>query len=165
MSQPANPVNIPPMHHQSWSRDSYTLTTSPTAMDLVAITQYIIHESYWAKTTSAEILRKALDHSFNFHLLHEGKQVGLARVITDFATFGYLSDVYVRPEHAGKGLGKWMMETILAHPELQGFRRWLLLTKDAHGLYEKFGFISPRQSEAILERPGIAGDTCAGEPE
>ena len=83
--------------HVVWSFNTYTLTTDPAAMDLAAITQYIIHESYWAKTTSPEILRKALDHSFNFHLLHAGKQVGLARVITDFPTFGYLSDVYCRP--------------------------------------------------------------------
>src|SRR5262245_19513541 len=111
------------MTHLTWTRGEYRLTTDPAAMDVAAITRYVVHESYWGGHTTPEILKKALEHSFNFHLLHRGHQVGLARVITDFATLGYLSDVYVLPEHAGKGLGQWMLRTILDHPELQNFRR------------------------------------------
>jgi GNAT superfamily N-acetyltransferase len=142
------------MNHLSWTRGEYRLTTDPAAMDVAAITQYVVKESYWGAQTTPETLRRGLEGSFNFHLLHNGKQVGLARVITDFATLGYLSDVYVLPEHAGRGLGQWMLQTILEHPELQGFRRWLLLTRDAHGLYKKFGFASPRKPETFMELPG-----------
>jgi GNAT superfamily N-acetyltransferase len=81
-------------------------------------------------------------------------QIGFARVITDFATFAWIADAFVTPQHRGKGLSKWLMETILNHPELQGFRRWVLATKDAQDLYAKFGFAPLRQPKRWMERPG-----------
>ena len=107
-----------------------------------------------------EVVRRALEHSLVFGLFDTGSpradglpgQIGLARVITDRATFAYISDVFVLYRYRGGGLSKWLMEVITAHPQLQGLRRWMLLTADAHGLYRRFGFSEPAQPERIMER-------------
>lgn len=120
-------------------KGTYTITTDPRRLDLVAVHAYLT-QSYWAEGIPKEILAKAIDSSLCFSLLDGDRQIGLARVVTDRATFAYLCDVYVLEEYRGRGLGKWLMEELMTHPDLQGLRRFVLITRDAHGLYEQFGF-------------------------
>jgi len=127
-----------------WRNGSYTITTDPARVDLAVVHGYLT-ASYWAKGIPLEIVRRSVEHALNFSLWHEPadghpRQVGFARVITDQATFAYVGDVFVLDPHRGLGLSKWLMRVILDHPGLQGFRRWCLLTRDAHGLYAQVGF-------------------------
>ncbi len=120
--------------------NGYAISTEVQKMDVEAIYAYL-SRSYWAEGRTKATVEKSLQHSLNFGVFTvEGAQIGFARVITDYATFAYLADVFILEEHRGKGLSKWLMETIMAHPELQGLRRWSLATRDAHGLYAQFGF-------------------------
>jgi GNAT superfamily N-acetyltransferase len=120
--------------------NDYTISTEVQKMDVEAIYAYLAR-SYWAEGRTKSTVEKSIRNSLNFGVFApEGAQVGFARVITDYATFAYLADVYILEEHRGHGLSKWLMETIMAHPELQGLRRWSLATRDAHGLYAQFGF-------------------------
>ncbi|MFN7629184.1 MAG: GNAT family N-acetyltransferase [Pirellula sp.] len=107
-----------------------------------------------------DVLTRAIDGSICFGLFFRDAQVGFARVITDRATFAYLCDVYVLPEYRGRGLARWLMEVVVAHPDLQGLRRFVLVTRDAHGLYEKFGFKPLARPEGYMElhRPNIYSD-------
>ena len=101
---------------------------------------YLCNESYWAKNIPLGIVKKRIKGSVCFGLYHHEEQIGFARVITDRATFGYLADVFILENYRGRSLGKWLMEVLMGHPRLQGFRRWMLATRDAHGLYASFGF-------------------------
>lgn len=125
------------------TRGDYTLSTDPACLDIDVILGYLTR-SYWAAGRPRATMELALKHSLCLGLYHragdERTQVGLVRVITDYATFAYLCDVFVLEAHQGHGLGKWMIETIRALPELSGLRRWLLATRDAHGLYRQYGF-------------------------
>ena len=132
--------------------EEYVLTTDKTKLDLIAVHDYLSNHSYWAKNIPFTIVENAAAHSLTFILLHQDAQVGYARVVTDYSTFAYLCDVYVLKDHRGKGLSKWMMESIHAHPNLQGLRRWVLLTMDAHGLYSQFGWSSPKIPDRYMER-------------
>jgi GNAT superfamily N-acetyltransferase len=134
-----------------WRRGEYLITTNPERVD-VAVVHGFLAASYWAKEIPLEIFERSIEHSLNFSLYHGASQVGFARVITDYATFGYLGDVFVLESHRGRGLSKWLMEVVITHPELQGFRRWVLLTRDAHGLYEQFGFKPVAAPERYMER-------------
>jgi GNAT superfamily N-acetyltransferase len=109
-------------------------------VDLDAVHRYLSEESYWAKGVTREVVERSIAHSLPFSAFDGETQVGFARVITDRATFAYLADVFVLPSHRGRGISKLLMTAILAHPELQGLRRWSLVTRDAHGLYAQFGF-------------------------
>lgn len=135
---------------QEWQRGEYTISTDPARIDLDAVHAYL-SQSYWATGISRELVARCIAGSVAFGIFRGREQVGLARVITDRATFGYLADVYVLEAHRGKGLSKWLMEVILSHPELQGFRRWMLATRDAHGLYAQFGFVPVGRPESIME--------------
>ena len=137
-------------------RDDYTISTDPGRFDLNVIHGYLTR-SYWAEGISRELVEQSIAKSLCFGIFHGNKQVGFARVITDKTTFGYLADVFVLEEYRGRGLSKWLMEVIMAHPELQGFRRWLLATRGAHGLYKKFGFALLEHPENMMEivRPGL----------
>jgi GNAT superfamily N-acetyltransferase len=117
----------------------YAISTDPGRLDVDAIYAYL-SQSYWAAGRARDVVAKSLAHSLCFGLYHQGAQVGLVRVITDYATFAYLCDVYVLEAHRKQGLSKWLLACVKAHPELQGVRRWLLVTRDAHGLYAQFGF-------------------------
>jgi len=120
--------------------DGYSISTNFTDMDIAVIHGYISN-SYWAKGMPMNVLEKAISNSLCFGVFTDaGQQVGFARLITDSATFAYLADVFILEPHRGKGLSKRLMESVIAHPELQGLRRITLSTKDAHGLYKKFGF-------------------------
>jgi GNAT superfamily N-acetyltransferase len=127
------------MNDAAFLKKGYEISLDKTKLDFDAIYGYLT-TTYWAKGMPGEKLRIALENSMCFGLYYNGAQVGLARIITDKATFAYLCDVYVLDAHRGIGLSKWMMQTILAHPELQGLRRWSLATADAQGLYSQFGF-------------------------
>ena len=109
------------------------------AVDLDAVHAFL-SRAYWSEGIPRETVARAIAGSIPFSVLHDGKQVGFARVITDRATFGYLADVYILEEYRGRGLSLKLMDTIMAHPDLQGLRRFLLVTRDAHGVYRRYGF-------------------------
>ena len=136
-----------------WRRGEYTISTDNERLDLVVIHNFISHQSYWGQGRKIETVQRSLEHSLNFGVFENDRQVGFARVVTDFATFAWLADVFILEEHRGQGLARWLMQTILAHPDLQGFRRWVLATKDAHKLYQKFGFMELKRPERWMERP------------
>lgn len=148
-------------------RDGYLISTDPALLDAEAIHAFL-SRAYWCEGIPLDTVRRALEGSLCFGLYeaasqaggrHAGPkaQVGLARVITDCATFAYLCDVYVLEEHRGRGLGKWLIERVLESPRLQGLRRWVLVTRDAHGLYREAGFTGLAAPERYMEivRPGI----------
>ena len=120
-------------------KDNYTISTDPSRLDVDAITDMLTH-AYWAQGRTRERIEKSIANSLVFGTYKGNRQIGLARVVSDYATFAWLCDVFIHEDHRGKGLGKWLMETIHAHPDLQGLRRWMLATKDAHGLYQQFGW-------------------------
>jgi GNAT superfamily N-acetyltransferase len=128
------------MHIYQVQKDMYTISTDKSKLDIAVIHNYLSKESYWAKNIPVATVMKSIEGSYCFGVYEAGKQIGFARVITDCATFGWIADVFILEAFRGRGLSKWLMETIMACPELQDFRRWMLATKDAHGLYEKFGF-------------------------
>src|SRR5947207_15125235 len=126
------------MTHE-WRRDPYIISTDKARLDITGIHGFLTW-SYWSEGISMARVSKAIDNSLNFGLYKGDEQIGFARLVTDYATFAYLADVFVLEPYRGLGLSKWLMEVIVAHPELQGLRRWLLGTKDAHALYSKVGF-------------------------
>ncbi|MEP6569030.1 MAG: GNAT family N-acetyltransferase [Acidobacteriota bacterium] len=138
---------------ESWERDDYLITTDRSRLDVALIHNFISNQSYWGLGRPLEVVHRALDNSLNFGLYRAEQQIGFARVVTDYATFAWIADVFVLPEHRGAGLSKWLMEVMLSHPQLQGFRRWVLATKDAHSLYTRFGFISLHRPDRWMERP------------
>jgi len=121
------------------STNEYWVTADNEKLDFDSIHNWITN-SYWAAGRTKEAMKKVMDNSLNFGLFHNEKQVGYARVITDFHTLSYLCDVIIDEEYRGKGLGKMLMKEVLDYPELKTIKRWLLFTKDAHGLYRQFGF-------------------------
>jgi len=124
---------------QQWQQGEYLISTDKSRLDLAEIHSFLT-TSYWAAGIPMEVVKKSIEHSLAFGVYKGDQQVGFARVITDYATFAYLGDVFILEPFRGQGLSKWLMKVIIAHPELQGLRRWVLLTRDAHGLYEKVGF-------------------------
>jgi GNAT superfamily N-acetyltransferase len=137
------------MNHE-WHQGGYTVSTDPQRLDMKTIHGFLT-KAYWALGIPMEILKRSIDNSIPFGIYQGERLVGFGRVITDRATFGYIGDVFVLEEHRGHGLSKWLVECMLAHPELQGFRRWILLTRDAQGLYKKFGFMTPPNPERYME--------------
>ncbi len=134
-----------------WLKDGFTISCDPGKLDQAVVAQFLA-SSYWAKGIPASTVEKSLDNSLCFSLLEGNRQIGFARVISDRATFAYLADVFVLAEYRGKGLAKWMIECILNHSELQGLRRWLLATRDAHELYRKYGFTPLKVPDMFMER-------------
>ncbi len=135
-------------------RGEYTIDTDPRRLNLDVIHGYLAGRSYWAKGRSRETVEKSVAHSLCFGLYDGDQQVGFARVVSDQVTFGWLCDVFVLESHRGRGLGKWLVETILQHPTVRGLRRLLLATRDAHGLYQKYaGFRPLEHPEKLMERP------------
>jgi N-acetylglutamate synthase-like GNAT family acetyltransferase len=124
----------------SYTRSDFVIFTDAAKADPKAIHQYLSQDSYWAQNVPLETVAKSLENSLCFSLYAREKQIGLARVVTDKATFAYLCDVYVLAEFRGQGLSKWLMECVKDHPDLKNIRRFMLATKDAHGLYTQFGF-------------------------
>ena len=119
----------------------YSISTDPARLDVTAIHRWLSEESYWARHIPRATMERAIANSLNFGLYApDGRQAGFCRVVTDRATFAWLCDVFVLPEHQGHGLAKWLVRTMLAHPDLQNLRRHLLATFDAHTLYQRFGY-------------------------
>jgi len=137
-------------------RDGFTVSTDPARLDVDAIHAYLTR-SYWADGISRELVQRSIENSLCFGLFDGTRQVGFARVITDRATFAYLCDVYVLEEQRGAGLGKWLMDAVMSHPDVRGLRRWMLMTRDAHGLYAQHGFTPLAKPESAMEiaRPGL----------
>jgi len=139
-----------------WQQGEYTISDERARLDFGLIHRFISEESYWGQGRALEVVRRSVENSLPFGVYRGAEQVGFARVVTDYATFAWVADVFVVGEHRGRGLSKWLMEVILSHPELQGFRRWVLATKDAHGLYRQFGFRELKLPERWMERPDPA---------
>lgn len=133
-----------------WRRGGYTVTDDRAALDTEVVFGFL-SESYWAKGILRETCLRSLENSLCFMLLQGDRQVGFCRAVTDRATFAYLADVFVLPEHRGQGLGKWLVACVREHPELQGLRRWMLATSDAHGLYSSQGFNPVRDPAVFME--------------
>ena len=134
-----------------WKRDGLTVSTERARLDRDAIHEFL-RGSYWAKGIPRALVDRSIENSLCFGLYEGETLIGFARVISDNATFGYLSDVFVLESHRGRGLGTWFMETVLSHPDLQNLRRWMLATADAHGLYRKVGFTALSKPERIMEK-------------
>ena len=122
-----------------WTRGGFSISTDPERLNRALIRDFLAG-SYWAPGIPSEIVDRSIEGALCFGIYEGGDQVGFARVITDRATFAYLADVFVLESHRGRGLAVWLMEVVMGHPELQNLRRWILMTRDAHGLYRKFGF-------------------------
>lgn len=120
-------------------RDAYTLSTNPARLDVPLIHAYLSEQSYWAQGRSLTTVETSIAHSVCFGVYNGGRQVAFARVVTDYATFAWLCDVFVLESERGQGLGKWLVQSVVAHPDLQGLRRLLLATRDAHDLYRRYG--------------------------
>jgi GNAT superfamily N-acetyltransferase len=137
-------------------RDNFLISTDPSRLDARAIHAYL-DRSYWAAGIPMDVLERAIRGSLCFGLYDGDRQIGFARTVTDRATFAYLADVYVLESYRGQGLAKWMMHVIMAHPDLQGLRRFALATKDAHGLYAQFGFAPLARPDRQMEiaRPDV----------
>jgi GNAT superfamily N-acetyltransferase len=134
-----------------WTNGEFRITTDPAQMDLDAIAGFMA-EAYWAANRPREVTRRSLENSLTFGLFHGARQIGIARVVTDYATFAWLCDVFIENQFRGQGLGKWLLSVVLGHPELQGMRRWLLATRDAHELYRQVGFAELAAAERWMER-------------
>lgn len=133
--------------------NGYLFTTDRNKMDIDGIHDFLCHQSYWATGILLKTVRTSIENSWCFGVFEGNKQVGFARLVTDYATFGYLADVFVIESHRGKGLSKQLMEFIMATNTVKGLRRLMLATRDAHGLYEKFGFEPVREPERLMQTP------------
>lgn len=138
---------------ETWERGDYLISADRARLNIDLIHDFLSGQTYWASGRARDVVQRSIDNSLSFGIYKENAQVGFARVVTDYATFAWIADVFVLPEHRGRGLSKWLMEVMLSHTELQGFRRWVLATKDAHSLYERFGFIQLHRPERWMERP------------
>lgn len=121
-------------------KNDFCISTDKNRLDIDSIHQFLSTKAYWCLNIPREKVQRAIENSLCFGIHHHEKQIGFARIISDYATIAYLGDVYVMEDYRGKGLSKWLMETIMSHPNLQGLRRWILLTGDAHELYRQFGW-------------------------
>jgi GNAT superfamily N-acetyltransferase len=137
--------------HEIARRGDLFVSTDPVLLDLAVIHDFLAKRSYWALGISRELQQRALDGSLCFGLYDGKRQIGLARVVTDRATFAWLCDVFVLEEYRGRGLSKWLMECVMEHPDLQGLRRFILGTRDAHTLYTRFGFEPIGDPSRILQ--------------
>jgi GNAT superfamily N-acetyltransferase len=131
-------------------KDSFTISTDPSRLDRDTIAD-MLGRSYWANGRPRETLERALDNSLVFGIYEGSKQIGIARVVSDYAVFAYLCDVFIHENYRAHGLGKWLMQTVMSHPDLQGLRRWSLATRDAHGLYKQFGWNPLRNPNNWME--------------
>lgn len=159
MSAAATPAS----HTREAERDGFRISTDPERLDVDVIHEYLAARSYWAKGIPREIVERSIRGSLCFGIYETDaggeseRQIGFARVITDRATFAYLADVFVLEGWRGRGLSKWLLETILAHPDLQGLRRFCLGTRDAQRLYARYGFANPKDPSRFMEilRPDL----------
>ena len=131
-------------------RDRFTISTDPARLDIDAICDFL-RRAYWANTRPCKRTEQAIQNSLVFGVYEGDRQIGVARVVSDYAVFAYLCDVFIHEDYRTHGLGKWLVETVLEHPDLKEVRRWLLATHDAHGLYERFGFAAIEEPERWMQ--------------
>ena len=139
------------MSYRSFYKNGYCISTEKARLDIKAIHHFLSTKAYWSLNIPLSRVEEAVAHSLNFGLYLKEQQIGYARVISDFASVAYLGDVYVLPDFRGQGLSKWLMQTIMEYPDLQGLRRWILSTADAHGLYKQFGWKPVTYPERWME--------------
>jgi GNAT superfamily N-acetyltransferase len=139
------------------TKNNFCISTNKLKLDIDVVHHYLSVESYWAKNIPLSIVKKSIEGSICFGVYDNDIQIGFARVITDEATFAYLADVFILENYRGQGLSKWLMQTILDCPNLQGLRRFLLATKDAHSLYAQFGFVPLQNPERMMGYIGVKG--------
>ncbi len=135
---------------KQFENNGYFINTDKSKLDYEVVHNFITN-SYWAKGISFEDVKKGIENSFCFGVFKKESQIGFARVITDYSRLAHLADVFILKEYRGLGLGKWLMENIMNHPELQSIKKWTLLTEDAHGLYGQFGFQNLKNPEIYME--------------
>ncbi|RFM30519.1 GNAT family N-acetyltransferase [Deminuibacter soli] len=138
--------------HYQTSRENFMISTDKSLLQPDVIHNYLSNESYWAKNIPFEIVERSIEHSLCFGLYDGNSQIGFARIVTDYATFAYLADVFIVTAYRGKGLAKWLMEVVHAHAAVEGIRTFLLVTSDAHGLYEQFGWEVHQHPERVMRR-------------
>lgn len=143
-------LNEDAVAHEEYRKDNFLITTDPDRQDVAAIHAFL-RTAYWCERIPRDVVARSIEHSLPFGVFEGEQQIGLARVITDYATFAYIGDVYVLEAYRGRGLSKWLMSCIMSHPDLQGLRRWCLLTRDAHGLYRQYGFEETKTPERWME--------------
>jgi len=131
-------------------KDNFTISTDPARLNVDAICDFLTR-AYWALGRPRERTERALNNSLVFGLYDGEKQIGLARVVSDYAIFAYLCDVFIHEDYRAHGLGKWLIETVMSHPDLQGLRRWTLATRDAHELYRQFGWDDLQSPDKWME--------------
>lgn len=140
---------------REFTRGEFVISSDPARLDLEWTHQFLTNDSYWARGIPARVFQQSVENSLCFGIYLHDIQVGFGRVISDYATFAYLADVFISEQHRGQGLGKWLLECILGYPELQGLRRWMLVTRDAQGLYEQYGFVPVRNPGNIMEMSAL----------
>lgn len=136
----------------NWTNGEFTISTDASRLQIDVIQSFLANDSYWAHERTLEQTTTAIENSICFGVYSGDRQIGFARVVSDKATFAYVGDVFVLAEFRGRGLSKWLMQAVVEHPELQGLRRWVLATLDAHGLYEQFEFAGLRHPERWMEK-------------
>lgn len=137
----------------NWQRAEYLISTEKDRLDFAFVHNFLSTNTNWARGRDLEVVRRSISNSLNFGIYKVNQQIGFARVVTDYATFAWLADVFVIDEYRGQGLGQWLIEVIVSHPDLQGVRRWLLATRDAHELYRRFGFTELHDVSKWMEKP------------
>lgn len=141
--------------HLTIRKDGFTISTDPELIDGAYVADFLTTTAYWSRGIDPDLIRSALRNSEILGLYEKtGRQIGFARIVTDYALFAYLRDVFVDEAYRGRGLGLWMTETALAHPRLQTVQNWMLATEDAHGVYAKAGFYSLKHPDWYMQRPG-----------
>lgn len=135
-----------------WTKNDYFISNDISLLDIPYIHNYLCNQSYWAKDVPMNVVKRSIENSVCFGVFDNNKQIGFGRVITDKATFGYLADIFIDNNYRGRGLSKWLIQTMLDHPELQGLRNWVLGTLDAHSLYEKLGFIVHPEPQRMMRK-------------
>ncbi|MEQ9263813.1 MAG: GNAT family N-acetyltransferase [Balneolaceae bacterium] len=133
-------------------KDDFIVSTEKSDLDIPFIHEFLTNESGWSNGIPYELVEKSIENSLNFGLFHDNRQIGYARIISDYSTIAYLGDVFIITEYRGLGLSKWLMEIIMNHKELQNLRRWILVTSTAEWLYEKYGFTKLIKPEIYMEK-------------
>jgi len=133
-----------------YQKENYRISNDKSIINIALVHNYLCYHSYWAEGIPIDVVQRSIQNSLCFAVFNNNEQVGFARLISDFATYAYLADLFIVPEERGKGLSKWLMQVIMDHPQLQGLRRFVLVTKDAHGLYAQFGFTAYPNPERIM---------------
>ena len=135
-----------------WRKEGFVITTERSRLNIEFIHDFLSTQAYWALGRRFDVVQRAIENSLNFGVFDGHQQIGFARVVTDFATFAWIADVFIIEQYRGHGLGVWLIEVITSHPQLQEFRRWILATRDAHDLYRRFGFNDLANPERYMER-------------